>query len=471
MQVAHLGADHVESWPARRTATGYAIAFGQFANKNVDLVLDAWAVLHARGGACFAPAPGRRARAATPGPRGQGRRAGTGELVTVSAGCPTRRFGRSSPRRASSSSRPTSKASACPRSRRCDWASLWSSRRARPPRGDARARDVVDGEGPEALAQAVDAAVRMSPQDLAAAKRCRVAIHLGKLARRPCGDCWPRPCRATTTVSRVIEAGERFGLTMRLVFAYVFALLPMSLKRLVARYVYRWDIHPSAYIGSSVLTSGMSMGPGASIGGRNVITNLDELRLGEGATIGSGNMIKGWWDHPTRGCPSATLRCTWPSMRRSRRTTTSIASTPSNWAAMPPSPVPLDRASPTRSTWCVTSTSPGRWSWATTPLRCRGACSPPAPGYRPERRGGGVRGLDEAHGGADVLPGEPGRGRAPLAEKGWPSSTGARRAWRRAGRAGRGGRGPRGSAPRQPHKPVPPENRSLSRRPSPGSGA
>jgi acetyltransferase-like isoleucine patch superfamily enzyme len=41
------------------------------------------------------------------------------------------------------------------------------------------------------------------------------------------------------------------------------------------------------------------MGPGAFIGGRNVITNLNELRMGEGATIGSGNMMKGWWDHPT----------------------------------------------------------------------------------------------------------------------------------------------------------------------------
>ena len=49
VQVAHLGADHVESWPGRRAGELFAIAFGHFANKNVDLVLDAWAVLHARG--------------------------------------------------------------------------------------------------------------------------------------------------------------------------------------------------------------------------------------------------------------------------------------------------------------------------------------------------------------------------------------------------------------------------------------
>ena len=91
---------------------------------------------------------------------------------------------------------------------------------------------------------------------------------------------------------------------MRLAFAYVFACLPMSLKRIIARYIYRWEIHPTAYIGPSVLTvRHVSMGPGASIGGRNVITNLNELRLDEGATIGSGNMIKGWWDHPSQELP------------------------------------------------------------------------------------------------------------------------------------------------------------------------
>ncbi len=51
VRVAHLGADHVDSWPARNTGEPYAIAFGHFNNKNVDLVLEAWAVLHADGGA------------------------------------------------------------------------------------------------------------------------------------------------------------------------------------------------------------------------------------------------------------------------------------------------------------------------------------------------------------------------------------------------------------------------------------
>lgn len=91
---------------------------------------------------------------------------------------------------------------------------------------------------------------------------------------------------------------------LRLAFAYVFAFLPMRLKRLIGKWVYQWDIDPTAYIGPSVLTiDHLSMGPGASIGGRNVITNLNELRMGEGATIGSGNMVKGWWDHPTQTLP------------------------------------------------------------------------------------------------------------------------------------------------------------------------
>ncbi len=43
--LARYGADHVDSWPAAEvTTTRYALAFGQFANKNVDAVLDAWAV-------------------------------------------------------------------------------------------------------------------------------------------------------------------------------------------------------------------------------------------------------------------------------------------------------------------------------------------------------------------------------------------------------------------------------------------
>lgn len=42
--VASLGADHVDDWPARSAGdVRYAVAFGRFANKNADAVLEAWA--------------------------------------------------------------------------------------------------------------------------------------------------------------------------------------------------------------------------------------------------------------------------------------------------------------------------------------------------------------------------------------------------------------------------------------------
>jgi glycosyltransferase involved in cell wall biosynthesis len=42
--VAALGADHVDDWPARSAGEApYAVAFGRFANKNADAVLEAWA--------------------------------------------------------------------------------------------------------------------------------------------------------------------------------------------------------------------------------------------------------------------------------------------------------------------------------------------------------------------------------------------------------------------------------------------
>lgn len=42
---AQLGADHVDAWPAVAPAEGapYALAFGHFANKNADAVLEGWA--------------------------------------------------------------------------------------------------------------------------------------------------------------------------------------------------------------------------------------------------------------------------------------------------------------------------------------------------------------------------------------------------------------------------------------------
>jgi glycosyltransferase involved in cell wall biosynthesis len=46
---AQLGGDHVLAWPPRRPGPEYALAFGQWGNKNVDVVLDAWARLRDEG--------------------------------------------------------------------------------------------------------------------------------------------------------------------------------------------------------------------------------------------------------------------------------------------------------------------------------------------------------------------------------------------------------------------------------------
>jgi acetyltransferase-like isoleucine patch superfamily enzyme len=72
-------------------------------------------------------------------------------------------------------------------------------------------------------------------------------------------------------------------------------VFPSRLKRHVGRLLFGWDIDPTAYIGRSViLVRHLSMGPGSSIGPLNVIRDLEELRLGEGASIATRNWISGW---------------------------------------------------------------------------------------------------------------------------------------------------------------------------------
>jgi glycosyltransferase involved in cell wall biosynthesis len=48
-RVAHLGADHADNWPVVPPDRPYAVAFAHYSNKNLDLALDAWALLHTRG--------------------------------------------------------------------------------------------------------------------------------------------------------------------------------------------------------------------------------------------------------------------------------------------------------------------------------------------------------------------------------------------------------------------------------------
>jgi glycosyltransferase involved in cell wall biosynthesis len=49
VKVVHHGGDHTAAWPARQPGPDYAIAFGQYSNKNVQLVLQGWEQLQARG--------------------------------------------------------------------------------------------------------------------------------------------------------------------------------------------------------------------------------------------------------------------------------------------------------------------------------------------------------------------------------------------------------------------------------------
>jgi carbonic anhydrase/acetyltransferase-like protein (isoleucine patch superfamily) len=89
-------------------------------------------------------------------------------------------------------------------------------------------------------------------------------------------------------------------------------VLPSRLKRRLGRWLLGWDVHPTAYIGRSViLVEHLAMGPGASIGPLNVIRDLEELRLGEGASIASRNWITGFpraTDHASDAFPHSPNR-------------------------------------------------------------------------------------------------------------------------------------------------------------------
>jgi glycosyltransferase involved in cell wall biosynthesis len=49
VRAAQLGSDHADRWPRTGQDTDYALTFGQWSNKNVGLVVDAWELLRSRG--------------------------------------------------------------------------------------------------------------------------------------------------------------------------------------------------------------------------------------------------------------------------------------------------------------------------------------------------------------------------------------------------------------------------------------
>jgi glycosyltransferase involved in cell wall biosynthesis len=83
VSVALLGVDHVLNWPPpHRDGPGYALAFGQWMNKNVDLVLDAWAILHSAAEAMPLVVVGLSSEARVAVEAGAAAR-GIGDLVTL----------------------------------------------------------------------------------------------------------------------------------------------------------------------------------------------------------------------------------------------------------------------------------------------------------------------------------------------------------------------------------------------------
>jgi glycosyltransferase involved in cell wall biosynthesis len=93
VRVTHLGADHVDEWTATPVEGPYAIAFGHFANKNVELVLNAWAELRRIASSPMLPLrivglpEGKRAAV-----QSQVAEAGLAELVSISPWLPEEGF-------------------------------------------------------------------------------------------------------------------------------------------------------------------------------------------------------------------------------------------------------------------------------------------------------------------------------------------------------------------------------------------
>lgn len=81
---------------------------------------------------------------------------------------------------------------------------------------------------------------------------------------------------------------------MRLALAAIAAVLPPRAKRLVYRWCFGWDIHPTARIGCSlILVDHAFIGAGVRISHFNVFKGMEHLRLEEGVAVGAFNWVSG----------------------------------------------------------------------------------------------------------------------------------------------------------------------------------
>lgn len=75
---------------------------------------------------------------------------------------------------------------------------------------------------------------------------------------------------------------------LEFIIAVISAILPLFIKRIIYKNIFKWNIDPSARIGLSLIWARqVSLGPGAVIGHFVILKNMDSLRLEEGALIGS----------------------------------------------------------------------------------------------------------------------------------------------------------------------------------------
>lgn len=81
---------------------------------------------------------------------------------------------------------------------------------------------------------------------------------------------------------------------LRLIVAAVLALLPSRLHRRAGMLLLGWKVHPTAHLGHSIVAARkVTIGAGATIGSGNIIKGLEELVMEEDTCISFFNWISG----------------------------------------------------------------------------------------------------------------------------------------------------------------------------------